>query len=112
MLALGDALDAADAAEVRRCALALAAAHRAGDRPEAAIDACYQALGLLPADPDVHLMLAELYLDHGWRALAADKLALLGRLTRMTDDSETLARLCALVGQRLSDDERLAALCA
>ncbi len=35
---------------------------------------------------DVHLRLAELYLDRGWRAPAADKLVLLGRLAELTGD--------------------------
>ena len=46
---------------------------RAG-RPNAALDACYEALALAPGDPDLHLALADLYLDRGWQALAADKL--------------------------------------
>ena len=51
-----------------------------------AMDACYQALAIEPPDPDVHLLLAELYLDRGWRGPAADKLVLLGRLSRLTGD--------------------------
>ena len=37
---------------------------------------------IAPADPDIHLALAELYLDRGWRRSAADKMVLLGRLVR------------------------------
>ena len=57
-------------------------------------------------------LLAELYLDRGWRAPAADKLALLGRLTDLTADDGTKTRLCALAKDRLPDDVRLAAICA
>jgi thioredoxin-like negative regulator of GroEL len=81
-------------------------------RLHAAIDACYEALAIAPADPDIHLALAELYLDQGWRALAADKLVLLGRLVQLTGDSATRARLCDLAGTRFADDPRLAAICA
>ena len=38
------------------------------------------ALATNPADPGLHLALAELYLDRGWRSAAADKLVLLARL--------------------------------
>ena len=44
-----------------------AVGHRAVGQFHAAIDACYEALAIAPADPDVHLALAELYLDRGWR---------------------------------------------
>ena len=52
--------------------------HRAVGEFHAAMDACYQALAIAPSDPDIHLALAELYLDRGWRGPAADKLVLLG----------------------------------
>ncbi len=50
------------------------------------MDACYQALAILPSDPDIHLLLAELYLDRGWRGPAAEKLVLLGRLAQLNGD--------------------------
>ena len=62
--------------------------------------------------PDIHLALAELYLDRGWRGPAADKLVLLGRLSMLTDDETTRARLCALAAARFPDEPRLAAVCA
>ena len=37
--------------------------------------------------PGVHFALAQLYLDRGWRSLAADKLVLLGRLAQLTGDT-------------------------
>jgi len=69
-------------------------------------------LAIRPSDPEVHLLLAELYLDRGWRGPAADKLALLGRLTELTDDAATRARLCELARARFPDDPRFTAMCA
>jgi tetratricopeptide (TPR) repeat protein len=111
-LAIEEALESGDLDEARRRALVAAAGHRLVGHPSAAMDACYQALAIMPSDPDVHLLLAELYLDRGWRGPAADKLLLLGRLTRLTDDEATRTRLCALAAERLPDDARLIEICA
>ncbi len=111
-LAVEEALDAGDFDEARRRALVAAAGHRAVGQFNAAMDACYQALAIMPSDPDVHLALAELYLDRGWRGPAADKLFLLGRLTHLTDDGATRARVCYMAAVRFPDDARLAEVCA
>jgi tetratricopeptide (TPR) repeat protein len=111
-LAVEEALEAGDLDEARRRALVAAAGHRAVGQFHAAMDACYQALAILPSDPDIHLLLAELYLDRGWRGPAADKLVLLGRLSQLTGDDATRARLCDLAAARFPDDPRLAAVCA
>ncbi len=105
------ALDRGDPDEARRCLLESAAAQRSIGNLNAALDLVNQALALAPADGDVHLALAELYLDRGWRTNAADKLALLGRLTELSGDDVTRARLCAMATDRFPDDARLAALC-
>lgn len=105
-------LDAGDAEAARDRLLAAAAAHRAAGALDAALDACYLALGLAPADPELHLALAELYLDRGWRGPAADKILLLGRLVDFTRDGTIRERVCELVATRLPDDPRLTALCA
>jgi len=110
-LAVEEALDAGDLDEARRRALVAANGHRAVGQFHAAMDACYQALAILPSDPDIHLLLAELYLDRGWRGPAADKLVLLGRLAQLTGDGATRARLCYLAAARFPDDARLAAVC-
>ena len=107
-----DRLDAGDPEAARDRLLAAAAAHRAAGAIDAALDACYLALGLAPADPELHLALAELYLDRGWRGPAADKILLLGRLVDFTRDGRIRARVCELVATRLPDDPRLTALCA
>ena len=85
-LAVEEALEAGDLDEARRRALVAAIGHREVGQFHAAMDACYQALAILPSDPDIHLLLAELYLDRGWRGPAADKLVLLGRLSQLTGD--------------------------
>ena len=111
-LAVEEALEAGDLDEARRRALIAASGHRAVGQFHAAMDACYQALAIMPSDPDIHLLLAELYLDRGWRGPAADKLVLLGRLSQLTGDGATRGRLCYLAAARFPDDPRLAAVCA
>ena len=111
-LAVEEALEAGNLDEARRRALIAANGHRAVGQFHAAMDACYQALAIMPSDPDIHLLLAELYLDRGWRGPAADKLVLLGRLSKLTGDGATRGRLCYLAAARFPDDPRLAAVCA
>lgn len=93
-------------------ALAASTGHRLGGWQAAAIDVCYLALAGNPADPALHLALAELYLDRGWRTVATDKLALLARLAELTGDDATRARICEVAAIRLPDEPRLAAICA
>jgi tetratricopeptide (TPR) repeat protein len=107
-----EALAAGDNAAALSGLLAAAAAHAAAGRSVAAIDACYLGLPIAPADADLHLLLAELYLDRGWRTLATDKLVLLARLAVLEDDGLTRKRICRLAGDRLPDETRLAELCA
>jgi tetratricopeptide (TPR) repeat protein len=107
-----DALAAGDAVAARDGLLAAAAAHRRAGRSFAAIDACYLALAVAPADVDLHVLLTHLYLERGWRGPAVDKLLLLGRLAELTDDPGTRERLCAIASDALPDEPRLAELCA
>lgn len=111
-LAFEAAIDAGDFEAAHRQAVASAAAHRAAGQFHASIDVCYEALAIAPADPGIHFALAQLYLDRGWRSLAADKLVLVGRLAQLTGDHATKARLCDLVVRLLPDDPRLVAMCA
>lgn len=106
------ALITGDLATARAGLLAAARVHRQFDRPAAAIDACYLALAAEPADPDLHLLLVELYLDRGWKGPATDKLLLLGRLASLAEDDATRQRLCAVATERLPNEPRLASLCA
>jgi len=107
-----DALYAGDVAGARDGLLPAAAAHRAAGRAVAAIDACYLALAIAPADVDLHILLAELYIEQGWRTPAIDKLLLLGHLAGLAEDAETRGRLCALAAERLPGEPRLVELCA
>jgi Flp pilus assembly protein TadD len=115
-IALGAAAEthlyAGELEEAHAGLLAAARAHRRAGRLSAAVDACYLAIALAPSDPDLHLLLAELYLDRGWRTLAVDKLLLLGRIAELDGDEATRDRLCELVVDRLADEPRAAALCA
>jgi tetratricopeptide (TPR) repeat protein len=107
-----DALAAGDAVSARSGLLAAAAAHRRAGRSFAAIDACYLALAVAPADVDLHVLLTELYLERGWRGPAVDKLLLLGRLADLAEDAGTRERLCAIATDLLPEEPRLAQLCA
>jgi len=115
-IALGAAAEAAlhagDLGSAHDGLLAAARAHRRAGRLSAAVDACYLAIGLAPSDPDLHLLLAELYLDRGWVGMATEKLLLLGRLAELDGDAAVRERLCALVTERLADEPRVAGLCA
>lgn len=106
------ALDAGDLDTARAGWLRAAAAHRRAGHRDAAIDACYLALSLAPDDPQLHLTLAELYVEQGWRAHAADKLVLLARLAELDGDGATRDRLCALAVEHVPDDLRLREICA
>ena len=111
MAAVEEAVATGDAAATREAALTAARGHRGAGQLHAAIDVCYQALATNPADPGLHLSLAELYLDRGWRSVAADKLVLLTRLVDLQGDGSIRERICELA-QRLPDDPRLEAICA
>lgn len=100
-----------DASATRALALAAASGYRAAGLSSAAIDACYLALGTNPADPGLHLALADLYLDQGWDPAAADKLRLLARLAELTDDVATRDRVCLIATERLADDPDLMRIC-
>jgi tetratricopeptide (TPR) repeat protein len=111
MAAVEDAAASGDAGATREAALRAARGHRGAGQLHAAIDVCYQALATNPADADLHLSLAELYLDRGWRSLAADKLVLLSRLIDLHDAGSTRERICELA-LRIPDEPRLEAICA
>ena len=110
------AVEAADVSGDRSATLSLAltaaAGHRAGGASAAAIDVCYIALAGNPADPDLHLALADLYLDRGWRTAAADKLVLLAHLADLADDAATRDRVCEIAAARMPEEPRLSILCA
>ncbi|HEY3524283.1 MAG TPA: tetratricopeptide repeat protein [Candidatus Limnocylindrales bacterium] len=85
-------------------------AHRRLGQPDAALDVAAQALALEPVDLDLHVALAELYLDRGWRPLAIEKLRLLARLALVDEDELARERLRNVVEERLPDAEEVRAL--
>ena len=111
-LAVEAAIASGNLDETRQAVVLAVGGHRTLGQLHAAIDACYEALAIAPADPEIHLALAELYLERGWRTLSADKLVLLGRLVDLTGNADARTRLCALVAARFADEPRLAAICA
>jgi len=111
MAAVEDAATSGNGDATREAALSAARGFREAGQFHAAIDACYQALATGPADPALHVTLAELYIDRGWRTLAADKLVLLSGLVDLAADRATRDRFCD-VASRVPDDPRLEALCA
>lgn len=106
-----ESLGSGDDATTRDLFVRAAIAQRAAGHTDAAIDACYLALAVTPGDPEVHVVMAELYLDRGWQAAAAEKLLLLGRLVELTGDLAGRDRLCRVVARSFADDPRLAAIC-
>lgn len=112
MAAVEDAAASGDAAATRELALAASSGHRAAGQLHAAIDVCYLALATSPADAGLHLTLAEIYLDLGWRTTAVEKLLLMSRLADLGDDPDTRTRLCAVISARLPDESSLTSLCA
>jgi len=78
--------------------------HRAAGRLDAALDICLQLLSIVPGDPHVHLAIANLQLDHGWTALAKEKIELLLRLTALTGDTQAEADVHGLASERLRDE--------
>ncbi len=107
-----EALRTGDNVAARTNLLAAAYAYRRTGRPLAAIDSCFIAMEVVPADVEVHMMLAELYLESGWRALAIEKLVLLSRLAELDNDATTRERVCRIARERLAEEPRLASLCA
>jgi hypothetical protein len=111
MAEVEDAAADGDPDATRAAALTAARGYRAAGQLHAAIDVCYQALATSPSDPGLHLTLAELYVDRGWRTLAVDKLLLLASLVDLAADPAIRDRLCG-VATRVPGDPRLEAICA
>ncbi len=97
-------VDGGDPKAARNLMLTAVMVHRAAGRPDAAIDVCFQLLALFPGDAHVHLAIAGLQLDRGWRTLATDKIELLLRLTALTGDTQAEADAHALAAERLRDE--------
>ncbi len=100
-MAIEAAIASGDRATVHDVVLDASAAYRRAGLLDAAIDACQGALAVAPADPDIHLALAELDLDHGWTQAAREKLTILDRYMELTADESARARIVAFAAARL-----------
>jgi tetratricopeptide (TPR) repeat protein len=113
LLATAEAADlAGDNETLRSLLVSTARAYAHEGRFEAGLDAAHRLLQRDPGDVDAHLVLVELYVARDWNALAAEKLALLGRLADLDGDEATRQQLCAVARRVFPDDENLGALCA
>ena len=113
LLTAAEAADlAGDQKALRSLLVWTARAYAREGRFEAGLDAAHRLLQQGPSDVDAHLVLVELYVARNWNALAAEKLALLGRLADLDDDEETRQRLCAVASRAFPNDERLESLCS
>jgi tetratricopeptide (TPR) repeat protein len=97
-------VDGGDPAAARDLLLLAVAVHRDAGRLDAAIDSCLQLLALRPGDPHVHLAIANLQLDRGWRSVATEKIELLLRLTSLSGDAQAEADVHLLAADRLRDE--------
>lgn len=97
-------LAAGDDAAARDRMLTAVMVHREAGRLDAALDVCLELLGTSPGDPQVHLAIANLELDHGWTSVAAEKIELLIRLTSLTGDTQAEADAHGLASERLRDE--------
>jgi hypothetical protein len=102
-----DRLDQGDTAGARAALVAAAAAHRSAGNLDAALDACYTALGVAPADPELHLLLTRLYLDRGWRTPATEKLRLLDRLTGLSGDRAARKEIRRIVAELANEPDEI-----
>jgi tetratricopeptide (TPR) repeat protein len=80
--------------------LDLAAAYRRAGSADAALDACYAGLSIMPGHAVLHLALVELYEERGWQPLAAEKLALLDRLAALDDDQAVIEEVAQVRAAR------------
>jgi tetratricopeptide (TPR) repeat protein len=98
------ALEAGDLPAARDLMLTAIRVHRSAGHLDAALDCCLQLLAVVPGEPQVHLAIANLQLDHGWTALATEKIELLLRLTALTGDTQAEADAHGLAAERLRDE--------
>jgi tetratricopeptide (TPR) repeat protein len=113
LLAAAEAADlSGDSTTLRSLLLWTARAYAREGRFDAGLDATHRLLQKAPGDVDAHLVLVELYVARDWNTLAAEKLALLGRLAELNNDEATRQRLCAVANRAFPNDARLGSLCA
>ncbi len=89
-------------------ALAAARAYRAASHDAAAFEACLRGIAVRPADVDLHLLIAELAVDGGWREHAGDVYRNLARLAELDGNAPRATEIRALAAAHLPDDPRFA----
>jgi tetratricopeptide (TPR) repeat protein len=78
------------------------------DAANAALDVCTSALALAPAHVELHLQIAELYVDRGWNHLAGETYLRLLSLTRLDEDTMAHAHVLEAARANLPGDARFA----
>ena len=108
IVAFEEAAARGDAESAAVAALAAARAHREDGRVAAAFDACLLGIGIRPGDVDLHLLLADLAVDHGWTSQAGDAYRQLLRLADLDGDAAAADLVRRTAASRLPEDPRFA----
>jgi tetratricopeptide (TPR) repeat protein len=108
IVAFEEAAARGDTESAAVAALAAARAHRADGRVAAAFDACLLGIGARPGDVDLHLLLADLAVDHGWSGQAGDAYQQLLRLADLDGDAAAADLVRRTAADRLPEDPRFA----
>ena len=95
-------------ADAVRAYVEAARSYAAAGAIDGALDACQHALTVAPGAAEVHLALARLYLQRGWRDRAVEKLLLLDRLLELDGAEGSRERVAALAAEHVPDEPRLA----
>ena len=96
--------------EAVRAYVEAARAYAAAGAIDGALDACQHALTVAPGAAEVHLALARLYFQRGWRDRAVEKLFLLDRLLELDGAEGSRERVGALAAEHVADEPRLASV--
>jgi Tfp pilus assembly protein PilF len=97
-----------DAESAAAAALEAARAHREGGHVAAAFDACLLGIGVRPGHVELHLLLADLAVEHGWTAQARDAYRQLLRLADLDGDVVAADLVRRTAASRLPEDQGLA----
>jgi cytochrome c-type biogenesis protein CcmH/NrfG len=110
IVAFEEAAARGDTETAAAAALAAARAHRADGRMAAAFDACLLGIGVRPGDVDLHLLLADLAVDHGWSGQAGDAYHQLLRIADLDGDTAAADVVRRTAADRLPEDPRFASV--
>jgi hypothetical protein len=76
----------------------------------AAFDACLLGIGVRPGDVDLHLLLADLAVDHGWSGQAGEAYQQLLRLADLDGDAAAADLVRRTAEERLPEGPRFASV--